>query len=146
MHPVKTGAKMIAFGCTFLVAIGAGVGAYRLRTLDKSTAEAKTRWLVCVQAHQSALRERADGYRQKYGRWPTNVQELVEAHFLPEFSEVHLCPSQVGGPLRADYQGSAYVDQNRTGQVACYSSSPYRFRLDGNKFTVICSSEKSHTQ
>jgi hypothetical protein len=145
-HPVKTWPKIIAFGCTFVVGTLVGVGAYHLRALDKSTAEAKTRWLVCVQAHQSALRERADGYRQKYRRWPTNVQELVEAHFLPEFSEVHLCPSQVGGLTRTEYQGSTFVDQNRTGQVAYYASSPYRFRLDGSKFTVICTSDRSHTQ
>jgi len=145
-HAVKTWPKMIAFGCTFLVGLGVGIGAYHVRAIDRAAAEAKTRWLVCVQAHQSALYERADQYHQKYGRWPTNVQELVEAHFLPEFSEVHLCPSQVRTPTRTDYQVPAFVDQNRTGNVAYYAASPYRFRLDGNKLAVICSFDRSHTR
>jgi hypothetical protein len=143
---VKNHAKAIAVGLVFLVGVGVGVGGYRIHVLDHAAADAKTRWLVCVQAHQSALRERADQYRQKFGRWPTNVQELVEAHFLPEFSEVHLCPSQLGMLTRTDYEGSLWVDQNQTGLVAYFTSSPYRFRVGGSNFTVICSFDKEHKQ
>jgi len=143
---VKTYSKAIAVSLAFLVGVGVGVGAYRIHVLDRATAESKVRWLVCTKAHQSALYERADLYRQKLGRWPTNVQELVEAHFLTEFSEVHLCPSQVNGLTKTDYQGSDFVDQNHTGLVAYCTSSPYRFRVEGSKFTVICSFDLEHTQ
>jgi hypothetical protein len=142
---VKTWAKIIAFGFTFLVGVGFGLGAYRLYVLGQAFDEGKTRWFVC-RLHQDALYDRADQFHQKYGHWPTNVQELVKAHFLPEYSEVHFCPSQIGTLTRTDYEGSAWVDQNQTGLVAYYSSSPYRFQVVSNKFTVICTFDKSHTQ
>jgi hypothetical protein len=142
---VKTWAKIIALGFTFLVGIGVGLGAYRLHVLEKSLSEGKERWLVC-RFHQLALYDRADQFRQKYGRWPTNVQELVETHFLPEYSEVHFCPSQIGTLVRMDYDGLAWVDQNHTGLVAYYTSSPYRFQIESNNFTVICTFDKTHTQ
>jgi hypothetical protein len=143
---VKSFAKTIAVSLAFLVGVGVGIGAYRIHVLDQAAAESKVRWLICTKPHQSALCERAGLYRQKLGRWPTSVQELVEAHFLPEYSEVHLCPSQVAGSTRADYQGSDFVDQNHAGFVAYYTSSPYRFRVEGSKFTVICDFDKKHTQ
>lgn len=142
---MKIGGKIIAFGFTFLLGIGMGIGAYHLRILDREAADAKTRWFVCG-IHQSALYDRAEQYHQKFGQWPTNVQELVAAHFLPEFSEVHFCPSQVGAPMRTDYDGSSWVDQNQTGLVAYYTSSPYRFQTVSNKFSVICSFDAEHNR
>jgi hypothetical protein len=142
---MKNWAKIFAFSFTFLLGVGASVGAYHLRILDRAAADSKTRWLICG-IHQDALRDRADQFHQKFGRWPTNVQELVGAHFLPEFSEVHFCPSQVSAPTRTDYEGSAWVDQNQTGIVAYYASSPYLFQVESNKFKVICTFDKSHTQ
>jgi hypothetical protein len=130
---------------SLLVGVGVGIGAYHLHFLDQAAANAKTRWLVCG-VHQDALYERADQYHQKLGRWPTNVQELVEAHFLPEFSEVHLCPSQAGAVTRTDYQSSTWVDQNQTGLVASYVSSPYHFQVVSGKFTVVCSFDMRHTR
>jgi len=141
---VKTWAKIITFGFTLLVGIGVGLGAYHLHVYDQEVAEGKARWVVC-HVHQLALYERADQFRQKYGRWPTNVQEVVEAHFLPEYSEVHFCPSQIGKLTRTDYESSTWVDENHTGLVAYYTSSPYRFQVKSNKFTVICTFDKSHT-
>ena len=137
--------KIFTFSFTFILGIGFGFGVYHLRVLDLAAANAKTRWLLCS-IHQSALRERAEQYHQKFGSWPTNVQELVETHFLPEFSEVHTCPSQVGALTRSDYDGSAWVDENQTGLVACYTASPYRFRIEGSNFTVICSFDREHNQ
>jgi hypothetical protein len=141
---VKTWAKSIAFGFAFLVGVGVGLGAYHIHVLAQAFSDGKDRWLVC-RFHQDALYERADQFHQKFGHWPTNVQELVEAHFLPEFSEVHFCPSQVGALTRTDYEGSAWVDQH-TGLVAYYTSSPYRFQVECNKFTVVCTFDKAHTR
>lgn len=146
---MKTLAKITAFGFTFLLGICAGIcagiGAYHIYVLDQAAAAAKTRWLVCS-IHQAALYERADQFRQKFGRWPTNVGEVVEAHFLPEYSEAHFCPSEVAALTRVDYEGSAWVDQNHTGLVAYYTASPYRFQVVDGKFTVICTFDKSHTE
>ena len=122
-----------------------GVGVYHLGVLDRRAVDAKTRWLVCG-VHQSALHDRAEQYRQKFGCWPTNVQELVEAHFLPEFSEIYICPSQVSVPLRTNYEGLTWVDQNQTGLVAYYASSPYRFQVESNKFSVTCIFDTEHSR
>ena len=143
---MKIWTKTVILSLVFLAGIGVGLGAYRIHILDQSFGEAKARWLVCTKVHQDALYERADLFHQKFARWPTNVQELVEAHFIPEWSEVHLCPSHIGVLTRTDYQGSDFVDQNHTGVVAYYTSSPYRFRVEGGKFTVICSFDGKHTQ
>lgn len=142
-HAMKISAKIFALSFAFLL----GIGVYHLRVLDRAAADSKTRWFVCG-IHQSALRDRADQFHQKFSRWPTNVQELVEAHFLPEFSEAYFCPSQVGvGALtRTEYNDSSWVDQNRTGLVAYYGSSPHRFQIEGDKFTVICTFDKTHSQ
>jgi len=138
-HAMKILAKIFALGFAFFL----GVGAYHLGVLDRAAADSKTRWFVCG-IHQSAIRDRAEQYHQKFGRWPTNVQELVEAHFLPEFSEAYFCPSQVNAPTRTYYDGSAWVDQNQTGLVAYYASSPYRFQVESNKFSVVCTFDTEH--
>ena len=143
---MNTYTKPVLLILAFLVGVGVGVGAYRLHVFDQASAEAKGRWFVCTRVHEAALQERANLFRQKFTRWPTNVQELVEAHFLPEFSEVHFCPSQVSELTRADYHDDDFVDQNHTGFVAYYASSPYRFRIEGSNFTVICSFDKEHTR
>ena len=142
---VKTYTKLFAVSLAFLIGVGVAVGAYHIYRLDQAAAESKTRSFVCG-IHQSALYDRAEQYHQKGGRWPTNVQELVEAHFLPEYSEVHVCPSAVGILARTDYQDSAFVDENHTGLVAYYALSPYRFQIERDKFTVICTFDKSHTR
>ena len=143
---MKIWTKTVTFNLIFLAGFGVGLGAYRIHRLDRATVEAKQRWLICGEVHKTALRERAESFRQKSGRWPASVGELVAAHFLPEWSEVHLCPSVVVMPalVRTSYQGSAFVDENRTGIVAHYTSSPYRFRVEGDKFTVECSYDKEH--
>ena len=140
---MKIWAKIFALCFAFVL----GIGVYHLRVLDRAAAEGKTRWFVCG-IHQSALRDRAEQYHEKFGRWPTNVQELVEAHFLPEFSEVNFCPSQVGvGALtRTEYDSSSWVGQNQTGLVAHYTFSPYRSHVEGDKFTVTCTFDKTHSR
>ena len=142
---MKIRREVIAFGFIFLLGVGVGVGGYYLHALDRAATDAKTRWFICG-VHQDALYERADQYHKKFDRWPTNIRELVEAHFLPEFSEVHFCPSQVSTGVKTDYQGSAWVDQNQTGLVASYISSPYRFQVVNAKFMVTCSFDTEHTR
>jgi hypothetical protein len=145
---MKIRIKVIAFSLTFLIGVGAGVAGYRVHLLDRAYAEAKTHWMICTMAHQDALLERAKSYHEKAGRWPTNVQELVEARLLPEWSEVHFCPAAAGGSAlaRDGYEGSAFVDDNETGRVAHFSSSPYRFVLQSGKFAVRCDYEKRHNR
>jgi hypothetical protein len=140
---MKILAKIFALAFAFVL----GIGVYHLRVLDRAAAESKTCWFVCG-IHQSAFRDRAEQYHQKCGRWPTNVQELVEAHFLPEFSELYVCPSQVGveGLTRTEYDSSSWVEQNQTGLVGYYTSSPYRFHIEDDKFTVICTFDKTHSR
>jgi hypothetical protein len=145
LYIVKTWAKTTAFGLALLLGIGVGISAYHVHVLDQAAANSKTRWLIC-QAHQSALYDHADKFRQKFGRWPTNVQELVENNFLPEYSEIHLCPSQIDTFPRTDYSGSTWVEQNHTGPVAYYTSTPYRFHIEGDKFSVACTFDITHTQ
>jgi hypothetical protein len=117
---MKIWGKIIASGLTFLIGIGVGFSAYHLRVLDRAAADSKVHWLVCG-VHQSALRDRAEQYHQKYGRWPTNVQALVEAHFLPEFSEVHFCPSQVSPSLRVCLKIHYSLGIRPNGGVECGS-------------------------
>jgi hypothetical protein len=124
--------KSLTFILLALVAgVGVATGFRALRDFNKASADSKVRWLVCTHAHQPALEERAKMYREQVGRWPTNVHELVEARLLPEFSEVHFCPSQFEGTMRTEYQGVAFVDENQTGFVVHAASSPYRFKLEG---------------
>jgi hypothetical protein len=145
---VRTKTKVLAFGLTFLAGVGLGVGAYRIHLIDRAHAEAKTYWMICTMAHQDVLLERAKAYREKVGRWPTNVQEMVEARLLPEWSEVHFCPAAAGWSAlaRKEYQGRALVEDNETGLVAHFGSSPYRFVLENGKFGVRCDYEKRHNR
>src|SRR5437868_13397803 len=109
---MKTWIKLLAFSLTFLIGVGAGVTSYQVHLLNRGYAEAKTHWMICTMAHQDALLERATAYHEKVGRWPTNVQELVEGRILPEWSEVHFCPAAAGKSVlaREGYEGSAFVD------------------------------------
>jgi hypothetical protein len=145
---MKTRNKVIAFCLTFLVGIGVGVAGYRVHLLSVAGAEAKTDWMLCTMAHKGAIEERAKSYHEKAGRWPTNVQEMVEARLLPEWSEVHFCPAAAGKSAlsRDGYEGSAFVDDNETALVARFSCSPYRFVIQNDKFAVLCNFEKRHNR
>jgi hypothetical protein len=96
--------------------------------------------------HHAALYQRAGLYHQKFGRWPTNVQELVEADFLPEYSQAHLCSLQIpaSGLIRSYDQKWTFVEQTQRCTVGYYVLSPYRFRFDGTNFTVSCTLDSSH--
>ena len=138
--------KALTLGAIFLAGVGAGVAGYRVYLRDRQIGEAKQRWFICTLVHQTALAERAELYHQKIGRWPATVRELVESQIVPEWSEVHFCPSALGmaGPARSTYEGSSFVDQNRTGSVSHFSSSPYRFLLQGTDVTVRCDFDPKH--
>jgi hypothetical protein len=121
------------------------------------TGQANENRFVCVAFHQAALYQRAGLYHQKFGRWPTNVQDLVEAHLLPEFSAVHICPSEREAEILGNGTGVtvgdlSFVESNHLGSTAAYydhigrySHSPYRFSFDGTNFVVICTKDHSHT-
>ena len=102
---------------------------------------------VCGE-HQAALYRRADLYRQKFGCWPTNVQELVVAHFLPEYSQVHLCYLQIpdSGLITSYDQKGAFIDQTQHCTLGYYVLSPYQFGFDGTNFTVSCTLNASHNK
>jgi hypothetical protein len=103
-HTMKKlgGAIALCFALLAGVVIGSSISylyfdrAAREEKANDIAGEASEAREIC-RFHHAALYERASLYRQQFGHWPTNVQELVEAHFLPEYSQVHLCPSQVGG-------------------------------------------------
>ena len=136
--------KVLGIAAVFLIGIATGVGIYHIQRLDREYTAAKTRWMTCTMAHQTALHGRAKLYRKKMGRWPTDVKELVETNFLPEFSEVHFCPSQFPGASRTYYENDTFVDQTREGVVSHYTASPYRFRVEGDVLKVVCGFDNQH--
>jgi hypothetical protein len=85
-------------------------------------------------------------FRVKYGQWPRTIPDLVANGFLPEWSEVHFCPSELGFHTRLTqhYKGTDFVDKNRTGFVAHYSASPYRFQEHQGDFKVECTHNHQH--
>ena len=100
--------------------------------------------IVC-QTHQAALYQRAKLYHDKFARWPTNVLELVRAHFLPEYSQVHLCSLQIPSRgLISDAQKGTLIEQTQHCTLGYYVLSPYQFGFDGTNFTVICTVDISH--
>lgn len=141
---MKARYRIIAFGFTFLTGVVVGAAAYHLHVVDEAAVGAKVRWLVCG-FHQNALYDQADLYRQKFGRWPTNVQELVNARVFPEFSEAHFCPSQLD-MFWTNYPSGSLIETNLPGIVASCGYSPYSFRVVTGKFTVICGIDKEHTR
>jgi len=113
---------------------------------------------VCVAFHQAALYQRAGLYHQRFGCWPTNVQDLAEAHLVPEFSAVHICPSEREAEVRdrsetvARVGDLSFVESNHLGSdtayydhIGRYDHSSYRFSFDGTNFVVICTKDRSHT-
>jgi hypothetical protein len=150
---MKKPGQVILIGFAFvagMVAGGSGCYIYFDREENAEKAEPAVvltaeQYAVC-RSHQGALYQRAGLYRQKFGRWPTNVQELVEAHYLPEYSQVHLCPSQIAeiGLITSYDPDSTFIEKNHRLPVGYYASSPYRFGFDGTNFTVICTADNSH--
>ena len=102
---------------------------------------------VCGE-HHAALYQRADLYRHKFGRWPTNVQELVVAHFLPEYSQVHLCFLQIpySGLIKSYDPKKTFIEQTQHCTLGYYVLSPYQFRFDGTNFTVSCTLDVTHNK
>ena len=142
-----------AVGFAFLAGVGVGICASYLyldhaanaAQAEAEAGKARENRYKCVEFHQAALCQRAGLYYQKFGHWPTNVQDLVEAHFLPAYSQVHCCPSEVqysdiGRGVAGDF---SFVDKDVP--AAYYTHSPYRFRLDGTNFAVVCTLDTSHT-
>jgi len=104
--------------------------------------------LFICQTHRAALYQRAKLYHDKFGHWPTNVQALVETHYLPEYSQVHLCSLQIppSGMIRSYDQKGTFIDQTQHCTLGYYVLSPYRFGFDGTNFTVSCSLDGSHNR
>lgn len=102
---------------------------------------------VC-QTHQAALYQRGRLYHEKFGHWPTNVQALVETHFLPEYSQVHLCSLQIpaSGLITSYDQKRTFIEQTQHCTLGYYVLSPYRFGFDGTNFTVSCTLDVSHNR
>jgi len=100
--PVKLLTRVLALGLAFVAGVLAGGSAGFLyferaaeaKLVQAAHDQANEAQMVCGQ-HQAALCQRAGLYHQKYGRWPANVRELVAAHFLPEYSQLHLCYLQI---------------------------------------------------
>jgi len=153
--PMKILARVLALSLAFAAGIVAGGSAcylYFERAAEAERAEdaqgrANEAQMVCGQ-HQAALYQRAGFYRQKSGRWPTNVQELVEAHFLPEYSQVHLCYLQIpaSGLITSYDQKGTFIEQTQHCTLGYYVLSPYRFGYDGTNFTVSCTLDASHNR
>jgi hypothetical protein len=152
---MKILARVLALSLAFAAGIVAGGSAcylYFERAAEAERAEdaqgrANEAQMVCGQ-HQAALYQRAGFYRQKSGRWPTNVQELVEAHFLPEYSQVHLCYLQIpaSGLITSYDQKGTFIEQTQHCTLGYYVLSPYRFGYDGTNFTVSCTLDASHNR
>ncbi len=141
----------LAFGAG-IVAGGSAYYLYFERAAEaEKTADAQGRaneaQMVCGE-HRAALYQRASYYRQKFGRWPTNVQELVEAHFLPEYSQVHLCYLQIpaSGLITSYDQKGTFIEQTQHCTLGYYILSPYRFGFNGTNFTVSCTLDASHNK
>jgi hypothetical protein len=64
------------------------------------------------------------------------------------WSEAHFCPAADRGSAlaRNENQGLAFVEDNETGIVAHFRSSPYSFVLQNGKFGVRCDYEKRHNR
>jgi hypothetical protein len=152
---MKTLARVLALSFAFAAGIIAGGSVCYLhfqRVADAERAEeakdqANQNRMVC-EFHQEALTQRARLYHEKFGHWPTNVQNLVETHFLPEYSQVHLCSLQIpASGLIASYdQKGTFIEQTQHCTVGYYVLSPYRFNFDGTNLIVSCTLDASHNK
>ena len=152
---MKILARVFAVSLAFAAGIVAGGSAcylYFQRAVEAERAEvaegrANEARAICG-FHRAALHQRAKLYHEKFGHWPTNVQDLVETHFLPEFSQVHLCSSQIPacGLITSYDQVGTFVEQTQHCILGYYVLSPYRFGFDGTNFTVSCTLDASHNK
>jgi hypothetical protein len=152
---MKILARVLVLSLTFAAGIVAGGSAcylYFQRAVEADRSEeaegrANESRAVCG-FHQTALYQRASLFHQKFGRWPTNVQELVVAHFLPEYSQVHLCSLQIpaSGLITSSDQKGTFIEQTQHCTLGYYVLSPYRFGFDGTNFTVSCTLDVSHNK
>jgi hypothetical protein len=152
---MKKLASVLALSISFVVGIVAGGSAcylhfQRAADVEKAAAvadQASQNQMVC-EFHQETLAQRAGLFHEKFGFWPTNVQNLVESHFLPEYSQVHLCSLQIPAiGLIASYdQKGTFIDQTQHCTVGYYVLSPYQFHYDGTNFTVGCTLDVSHNK
>jgi hypothetical protein len=152
---MKILARVLALSFAFVAGIVAGGSACYLHFQRAEEAEraqeaadqANQEQWVC-HLHQVALYRRANLYHDKFGRWPTNVQELVETHFLPEYSQVYLCSLQIpaSGLITSYDQKDTFIEQTQHCTLGYYRLSAYRFYSDGTNFGVICTVDASHNR
>jgi hypothetical protein len=152
---MKILARVLALSLAFAAGIVAGSSACYLYFERANEAERSeyahgraNEALDICQTHQAALYQRARLYRERFGHWPTNVQALVETHYLPEYSQVHLCYLQIppGGLILSYDQKGTFIEQTQHCTLGYYVLSPYRFGFDGTNFTVSCTLDVSHNQ
>jgi hypothetical protein len=152
---MKIAAKVLAVILPFGAGIVTGGSAcylYLQRAVEAERAEAAAAQdneerHVC-ELHHAALYQRAALYHEKFGYWPTNVQALVETHYLPEFSQVHLCSLQIpaSGLIRSYDQNWSFIEQTQHCTLGYYVLSPYQFGFDGTNFLTSCALDASHNQ
>jgi hypothetical protein len=141
---VKKSTKALIFLGVYLAGFGSCYLVWRFQQKEREFVEGQS-WYLC-RIHRSALEERTQMFREKSGRWPATIEELVSAGFLPEWSEVHFCPSEAGHKIQppTTYNGTEFVDNNRKGIVSHFSSSPYHFQTHAGQFTVECGYNHEH--
>jgi hypothetical protein len=152
---MKILARVVVLVFAFAAGIVAGGSAcylhfQRLEEADKAQEaadQANQDRMVC-RFHQTALYQRAKLSHDKFGHWPTNVQELVETHLLPEYSQVYLCSLQIpaSGLITSYDQKGTFIEQTQHCTLGYYRLSAYRFHFDGTNFTVSCNVDASHNR
>ncbi len=133
--------RLVIFGIGFLSGLIIASLASSVLKKSKAAVEAEKDWLVCTHVNMRIIADAVTTYVQTNStRDSMDLETLVRAKLLPEWSEIYICPAQYGiTPLRSNYDDSFRSNVFSSSPIAAnYRNCPYYIEALSNSFRVRC--------
>lgn len=133
--------RVISASIGFLAGLIVACSAFIVCQKDKALVEAKTSWFVCTRVNMDVISDAVANYvRTNPMPDSMDLETLVRARQLPEWSDIYICPAQYGiAPVRTNYDDSFRSNLFKPSPVAAsYSNCSYYIETLSNSFRVRC--------
>jgi hypothetical protein len=133
--------SLIGIGLGFAIGLGVASLFFQLIKKNNEVRHREQSWFVCTRVNMDIISDAVRNYvRTNTTAESVNLETLVHAGLLPEWSEIYICPGEFGiEPLRSNYDESFRSNLFAPSPIAArYSKCSYYVETLPNGFRVRC--------
>jgi hypothetical protein len=133
--------QLVSASIGFLVGLGVAWSAFSVLKKNDASVEAEKSWLVCTRVNMSIISDAVATYVRSNTRpGSIDLETLVRAKLVPEWSEIYICPAQYGiAPVRSAYDESFRSNIFKPSPIAAnYANCSYSIETLSESFRVRC--------